>query len=109
MSDEDPICASPIFILSAGWRSGSTLLQRLLCSDSQTLMWGEPYGDRVPVCRLAATVAGLEHHDPHYGYSIEHFSGDLSQQWVANLNPGGDALRKAHRAYFETLFAEPAR
>ena len=32
----------PIFLLSAGWRSGSTLLQRLIMSDSNVLIWGNP-------------------------------------------------------------------
>lgn len=106
---DDLVCESPVFILSAGWRSGSTLLQRLICSDSRTLMWGEPFGDRVPVCRLAATVGGFHREDAHLKYSIDHYSGDLSKQWVANLNPGIHALRQAHLAYFETLFAKPAQ
>lgn len=106
---DDVVCDSPVFILSAGWRSGSTLLQRLICSDSRTLIWGEPFGDRIPVCRLAATVAGFHAEDPHQKYSIDGYSGDLSQQWVANLNPGADALRPAHLAYFENLFAKPAQ
>ncbi len=32
----------PIFILSAGWRSGSTLIQRLIMSKERILIWGEP-------------------------------------------------------------------
>ena len=35
----------PVFALASIWRSGSTLLQRLLCSDPDILLWGEPYGD----------------------------------------------------------------
>ena len=34
---------SPIFILSAGWRSGSTLLQRLILSAKEVVIWGEPF------------------------------------------------------------------
>ena len=33
---------APIFILSAGWRSGSTLLQRMLTPEC--LIWGNPTG-----------------------------------------------------------------
>ena len=33
----------PVFLLAAGWRSGSTLVQRLLASSGELLMWGEPY------------------------------------------------------------------
>jgi len=100
---------SPIFVFSAGWRSGSTLLQRLICSDERTLIWGEPFGDRIPICRLAAGVSGLSSDDPHLKYAIGTEAGDIANQWVANLNPGTDALRKAHLAYCEALFAEPAR
>lgn len=32
----------PVFVLSAGWRSGSTLLQRMLMPEC--FIWGEPYG-----------------------------------------------------------------
>src|SRR5215470_16856110 len=31
---------SPIFLLSIGWRSGSTLLQRDLVTDPRLLLWG---------------------------------------------------------------------
>src|SRR5262245_48832244 len=34
----------PIFILSAGWRSGSTLVQRCVMSGGEAMIWGEPYG-----------------------------------------------------------------
>lgn len=106
---EEVVCQSPVFILSAGWRSGSTLLQRLVCSDGRTLIWGEPYGDRVPVCRLASTLAGFNAGDPHLDYTLDKFSGDLSRQWVANLNPGVRSLRDAHLTYLERLFAAPAQ
>ena len=34
----------PVFVFSAGWRSGSTLLQRMLMKHNEKLiMWGEPY------------------------------------------------------------------
>ena len=32
----------PVFLFSAGWRSGSTLLQRLIMSDASIFVWGEP-------------------------------------------------------------------
>lgn len=99
---------SPIFLLSAGWRSGSTLLQRLVCSDGSTLIWGEPFGDRIPVCRLASTLQGLKADDAHFRYSIDNLTGEFSQQWIANMNPGVSALYAAHLSYFEQMFAETA-
>lgn len=104
----EPDGESPIFVQSAGWRCGSTLLQRLISGNKSTLMWGEPYGDLIPVCRLASTVASIRPSDRYLLNAIEHFSGPLAEQWIANLNPGAAPLWAAHRAYFDTLFAEPA-
>ncbi len=110
-SAEDTIpvqCSSPVFLLSAGWRSGSTLLQRLLCSDETTLMWGEPFGDQLPISRLSASLREFTENDGCLKYSIAKLDGKLSSEWIANLNPGIENLRAAHLAYFEKLFAEPA-
>src|SRR5258708_2685540 len=35
----------PIFLLATGWRSGSTLLQRIVSTDPNVLLWGEPLGE----------------------------------------------------------------
>ncbi|MDG2383414.1 MAG: sulfotransferase [Pirellulaceae bacterium] len=107
--DYEMVCSSPVFLLSAGWRSGSTLLQRLICSDRQRLMWGEPFGDRIPICRLASTISGITKDDPHLKYSIQNMSGDLSQQWIANLNPGISTLRQTHMEFVEGLLGKPAK
>ena len=101
-------CRNPIFILSAGWRSGSTLLQRLICSDKDVMLWGEPFGDTIPVPRLAATVENFTLDNPYTRYAIDQFSGEFSNEWIANLNPGLEEVRRAHLAFFETLFARPA-
>ena len=44
----------PVFLLAAGWRSGSTLVQRLLASTRRLMMWGEPYDH----CGLIRSLAG---------------------------------------------------
>ncbi|MEO0535490.1 MAG: hypothetical protein AAF215_16660 [Cyanobacteria bacterium P01_A01_bin.123] len=38
---DNSVADSPIFVFSAGWRSGSTLLQRLVMSDKSVVIWGE--------------------------------------------------------------------
>lgn len=103
------VCSAPIFVLAAGWRSGSTLVQRMLVSNPDTLVWGEPFGDHVQVWRMAQMLEPFAGADTHAAYAIERFRGDLSGQWIANLNPGAAALRRAHQEWFETLFAKPAR
>ncbi len=99
----------PIFILSAGWRSGSTFLQRLVCSDQETIVWGEPFGDFIPILRLAKSLAGFEVNDEHLLNTIGNFEGSLADSWIANLNPGPSVLWRAHRAFFDEAFAAPAR
>jgi len=101
--------SAPIFLLSAGWRSGSTLLQRICSTSPSTIIWGEPFGDRVPICRLASMVDGFQPGDSHLKYECRNATSDLSKQWIANMNPGLLAVRNAHHAFFESLFAIPAQ
>ena len=44
----------PVFVLAAGWRSGSTLLQRILLR--KCLVWGEPYGLSGFIARMAESL-----------------------------------------------------
>ena len=53
---------SPIFLLATGWRTGSTLLQRILVTDPHLLLWGEPLGANDPCdqdCRDFESVFGI--------------------------------------------------
>ena len=108
-ADEQVNREAPIFLLSAGWRAGSTLVQRLINSDPSVLMWGEPFEDFAIVHRLARSVELFWPEGAHLKHSIDHFEGSLSDEWIANLNPGLVPLRHAHREFFEQLLAAPAR
>ena len=102
----------PIFILSAGWRSGSTLLQRLVLSGGDALIWGEPYDHCDLVRRLADSLKGISaDYPPESFFRRAQLSGDreYSGEWVANLYPEPRSLGRAHRDFFCTLYAEPAR
>lgn len=101
---------SPIFLLAAGWRSGSTLVQRLIMSDSRVLLWGEPYDECGVIQAMARTVqafrSGWPPQEYYYGGAKpEQLAGD----WIANLFPAAISLRDGHRAFFDTTFAAPAR
>lgn len=100
----------PIFLLSAGWRSGSTLLQRLIMSDASLLMWGEPYDECGMIQSLACSLQAIRHDWPPQDYYYDGTPpGQLSGNWIANLFPSAEDLRLSHRALFDTLFAEPAK
>jgi len=99
---------SPIFVLAAGWRSGSTFVQRLLSRDC--LIWGEPYGHGWLIQSLAATVTAFADNWPEDQFF---FSGQdaatRSSSFIANLYPSVTHFYQAHLRFFETLLGAPAR
>ncbi len=100
---------APIFLLSAGWRSGSTLLQRLVMSDKRVLIWGEPYDECGPIQAMAGTMKAFRPGWPPTEYYYDGTPpGQLTGNWVANLFPAPDALWRAHRDFHDTLFDAPA-
>jgi len=104
---------SPIFLLSAGWRSGSTLLQRLIMSDPRALLWGEPFDECGVIQSMAASLKAFRSGWPPSDYYLSHHAGakpgELADDWIANLFPAAADLRRGHRALFEFTFGEPAR
>lgn len=103
-------CASPVFILSAGWRSGSTLLQRMVMANNpDIIIWGEPYAAASPILALADQLRPFSDRWPDPAYFVEEHGADLAAEWVANLYPPAASFRAAHLSYVETLFARPAR
>ena len=105
-----PETSAPIFILSAGWRSGSTFLQRWLMRNSDVLIWGEPYRYSEPIHRLARQVCAFAQPDwPPDFFFADHYDqrSDFSEEFVANLYPSMQEFLGAHLAYFRSLFIEP--
>lgn len=99
----------PIFIFSAGWRSGSTLLQRLVMSGTQSIVWGEPLGDTATVVRLAHGLDILSKDWPPSSFFPGNVpANDLAGEWIANLTPTIASLREAHRAFFLTWLRDTA-
>jgi hypothetical protein len=103
--------SEPIFILSTGWRCGSTFLQRWLMKDTDVLIWGEPYRYSAPIHLLARQVAAFaqEGWPPDFFFADQYpDQADLTNEFVANLYPSMDEFLGAHLAYFERLFVAPA-
>ncbi len=98
----------PVFILASGWRSGSTMLQRL--AFGRWFVWGEPFGHAGLVESMAGPLRCFTDRwpEPHH-FREGRDAGSLGREFIANLHPPVHDLREAHRAYFRALFAEPAR
>ena len=111
-----PSAAEPVFMLGAIWRSGTTLVQRLLCSDPQLFLWGEPYGDAGILPHLHQSAKALLR--PGWPTS-NHFlipETELTEivmeapqkHWIANLYPEPAAIRNSYRSMLDTLFQQSA-
>jgi hypothetical protein len=100
---------APIIVLSAGWRSGSTLVQRVLMSSEAVMIWGEPFARSGLVPRLLDQLRAFTPEWPAQSYLLESFSGRLTDQWIANIYPGVGDLIAAQRGFLLGLLAEPAR
>lgn len=99
----------PVFVLGAGWRTGSTLLQRLLVSDPSLLMWGEPYDHSAPIRRLAEMVVPFDDRWPPHRSIVNDAADMAADRWIANRYPHPLDFLGAHRCFLDRLFAEPAR
>jgi hypothetical protein len=109
-SDADNETEAPIFLLSTGWRAGSTLLQRILVTDPRLLLWGEPLGEMTVASRLAEMVG---HFISPRNLELWKSQGDptspaLSTSWVANLYPPSKDFRLALRSLFDQWLGVPA-
>lgn len=99
----------PVFLLAGGGRTGSTLLQRLIISTRQVLVWGEHGGILLPQMRrlLSQTHSWIESAN---GYRmLDEFKADAYNTWVPNLNPEPASLRSAGRAFLEQYLGASAR
>jgi hypothetical protein len=97
---------TPLLILSAGQRCGSTLLQRLLTSHPGVLIWGESGGHLGRV--LQATDGMMSWSRELGGQGREEFSQRSYQGWMANLMPDEDLITHALRRFIDILYVEPA-
>lgn len=101
----------PVFLLSAGWRSGSTLLQRMLMEHNPNIiLWGEPFDHSNIYDGMANQFRPFTAQWPLKRFFLsKRADSNLSDKWVANLYPDVDHLLKAHRRFFDTVFGGPAR
>lgn len=106
----------PVFVLSAGPRSGSTLLQRLITSSGDVLVWGESNGSLNHILESFRLLNfALQPGDKGGANGAQHFKRfcenkeDRSTQWVASMNPPAAHILKTYRSMFDNLYGIPAR
>ena len=101
----------PIFIFATSWRSGSTLLQRILCTDRSLLLWGEPLGRLALLPKLTAALSTINPAwpPPDYWCPAEVSQTALTTTWIANLYPVGSDVHRALREFILHWLALPAR
>jgi len=99
---------SPIFIFSAGWRSGATLLQRMLMEHEKVLVWGEPFDRACIVQNLADRWRGFTGGWPPRQFFIKNYQLPSQHGWIANLYPPVHFFKKSQISMLNTLFREPA-
>jgi len=102
---------APIFLLSTGWRAGSTLLQRILLTDPHLLLWGEPLGEMGLISRIAEMVNdSLSQRDLKLWHEQDSRAlSSLTTSWIATLTPPGSDLRAALRSMLDQWLGVPAR
>jgi len=117
---ESNTSAAPVFLFSAGWRSGSTLLQRLIISSGQVLMWGEAGGalnTLYDVAERYAQMVGPGNVRFRHGMggsggeSLKNFEGkgkDGVHEWIACMNMPEATVFAGLKCFFDTIYAEPA-
>lgn len=93
-------------MLGSGQRCGSTLVQRLLTSHPDVLIWGEQRGSLLELLRASRTLR--EWNEVHGAAARGAFARGGHQAFIANLLPEPSTVDEAARAYLRTLFAAPA-
>lgn len=91
--------------MGCGWRTGSTLLQRLLCTHPDIHIWGENCGLVRHLHQAAEAVAGFSH------VAKQHRRNYQQQQangWLAMMNPTPDYFHMGLRALLEAYYLDSA-
>jgi hypothetical protein len=110
ITDKD-VTDEPIFILASGWRSGSTLLQRLINSNQQTLIWGEPFANCNLIQNQTDSLRSFTENYPQDKWLLSNrnnYEKKLHRQVTDNLYPDVLDLIEGYRNLIRTVLKTPA-
>ncbi len=108
----------PVFILSCVWRTGSTLLQRVLSSSGELFLWGEPYPASMLIQNLYRSALAYRKDVPlvddyfvrrMIAVDPDEFIQAPHMYWMANIYPDPLYFRSAQRVALEQLFGSSAQ
>jgi hypothetical protein len=97
---------SPVLVTSPTIRSGTTLLQRLLCSSPDVLVYGEEIGKDLDLQLQIFSSRKLvyAHSRQRFASSLERVLAGDTGDWILDLMPGVDGYLEAlHRGAFAGL------
>jgi len=105
----------PVFILGVGWRVGSTLLQRICCTDRSLLIWGEPLGNMGIINRITEAICIIRSKGwpfQEYWLSKDRIM-DLNKaflytEFIANLYPAAKNFRLSLQQWVYHWLGQPA-
>lgn len=99
----------PVFLLAGGGRTGSTLVQRLILSTRQVMMWGEHGGVLIP--QLRALVKQIDAWNKSEGGCdmLTEYRKTPDNSWVANMNPEATFFMTACQAFLYQSLGVPAQ
>lgn len=100
----------PVFLLATGWRTGSTLMQRVLVTDSNLILWGEPHGRMGFLSRLGDLLASFDQAIAPEEVILDAKTDTmLAGEWIANLYPPTSVIRQALQSMVYDWLAHPAK
>lgn len=94
----------PVFVFAASWRTGSTLLQRILNASGELLIWGEPgclKDAEALFSRCQRYLSKMPH--ANKGQVLEQ-----SGQWIPTISPEVNRSVVAMRSFFSDLYGQEA-
>lgn len=97
-----------MFVLAGGRRTGSTLLQRLLISTGEIMIWGEHDGTLMRHLNGIMTEM-VEWNAVNAKDQLKKFIASGYNNWIPNVNPRSGDFVPATRGYFRNLFGRTAR
>ena len=99
---EESVSDSPIIVFAASWRTGSTLLQRILNASGEVFIWGEP--TFLPQAR-ALYERSRSYFEKVIGNRNKAFNKTVGN-WIPVISPRPEQVTKALKLFFDELYGK---